>query len=177
MVQLGDVARPGVGAHRVEGGAGESGDLLPVVAGVVEEVAGEEGDVRAPLAQRRQRDLDRLQPEEEVFAEAPFGHRAGGRCWSPTAPVRPPAGCARSPPVRTRRSPASAGAWPAPCWSKDRRGRLGSRMERSAAGEAASRGSPAGPSACRCRERRAERLAQGGADRRSTVSLITKHFG
>src|SRR5207249_3142235 len=71
VIQLADVARPRMIEQRLQRPRLEAGDVLPVPLRVLpEEVVGERGDVLAPLAKRRQLNLDRVQPEEQVLAEA-----------------------------------------------------------------------------------------------------------
>ena len=43
----------------------------------IEELGGEQGDVLAPLAQRRDADLDGVEAVEQVLAKAPGGHLGG----------------------------------------------------------------------------------------------------
>jgi hypothetical protein len=84
VVELADVAGPGVAAHARRGLLVEPGDRLAVALDVLlQEMLGEEVDVLAALAQRRQVDLDRVEAEEEVLAECPRRPRRGGRRWSP----------------------------------------------------------------------------------------------
>ena len=75
VLQLAHVARPVVSLHEVEG-LGRQLQVRLVVLGPVllQEVMGEQRDVFAPVAQRRQLDLDDVQPIVEVFSELPFGH-------------------------------------------------------------------------------------------------------
>src|SRR5207344_1806530 len=52
----------------------ETGELFPVTLGVLpEKVRGERRDVFAPLAQRRQGDLDRVQAKKKILPEASCG--------------------------------------------------------------------------------------------------------
>ena len=80
----------------------------------LEEVLGQRADVVAPLAQRRQADLDRVEPKQQVLAE-PSGRHLGGEVGvggREDADVDL-AGRARRRPARPRRSRARGGAWPA----------------------------------------------------------------
>ena len=71
-------------------------------------------DVLAPLAQRRQPDLDRVEAEEQVLAEPARGDLArAGRRWWPRGCARRPAARATRRRARPRRSAARAAAWPA----------------------------------------------------------------
>src|SRR5262245_11010003 len=94
MVQLAHVAGPGMGAQRLQRFGLEPGQPLAVARGMaLEEVGGEERDVVAPLAQRRQADLDRVDSEQQVLAEAPHRHLAaqvavGGRDQPHRDPAR-----------------------------------------------------------------------------------------
>src|SRR3954447_24072939 len=94
MVELADVARPGMGEEGGERSGLEAGQALAVAPPVLgEEVFGEERDVLGPgargggggvrgeegavlgrEAQGGEADLDRVQAEEEVLAEAAGGH-------------------------------------------------------------------------------------------------------
>src|SRR5690606_2734003 len=84
VIQLAYVARPDVVQHRLHPGAVETADLLAIAPRVTfEEPGGKERDVFTPLAERRERDLDGVEPEEEILAKAPLGHfgvqvRVGG---------------------------------------------------------------------------------------------------
>jgi hypothetical protein len=65
VIQLADVARPFVGGESIRGRLGKVDAVFAVSLGVLrEEVARERGDVLAPLAQRRQPDFDRVEPEQ-----------------------------------------------------------------------------------------------------------------
>ena len=66
-------------------------------------------------AQRRHRQLDHVEPEEQVLRGRAPGcmARAGRRWWRP-ARARPPAASRWSRAARTRRSAARAAAWPGP---------------------------------------------------------------
>src|SRR6478672_6535395 len=80
MAQRADVAGPVIGLER----AGHVGWKLPrrlaVFPGILgDEMVGEREDVLAALAQRRQVDLDRVEPEQEVLAEAAFVGKLLGR--------------------------------------------------------------------------------------------------
>ena len=78
VLKLADVARPAVG---LEGGnrvVGEALDRLArLVNHAVQEVPGQERDVGNPLAQRRQLDVDHVDPVEEVLAESTLGDQLG----------------------------------------------------------------------------------------------------
>ncbi len=75
--ELTDVAGPLVSLQRAQGGLVETDQRFAVLLGeAAEEVVGEEWDVFRPIAQRRQPDLHRVEPEEEVFPESP-GRRLG----------------------------------------------------------------------------------------------------
>ena len=76
VLQLADVARPGVrrerslGARRKAGhGSSVAGCLPP------QKVPGQQGDVFAAVSKRRELQLDGVQPVEQVFAEVTSGHR------------------------------------------------------------------------------------------------------
>ena len=70
MVEFADVARPSVGAHRIERRGIEAGDRLAVAGDVrLQEMLGEQLDVLAAVAQRWEVNLDRVQPEEQILAE------------------------------------------------------------------------------------------------------------
>src|SRR5262245_14756964 len=72
VIQLAHVTRPGMSeqhAHRLGLEAAEVLAVAPRVA--LEERCGEQRDVVAALAQRRQDDLDRVEPEQQILAEAP----------------------------------------------------------------------------------------------------------
>jgi hypothetical protein len=71
VVELPDVARPGVGGERSYRVRVEAGPVLAVALGVqAQEVTGEEGNVLSPFPERRHLDLDRVEAEEEVLPEA-----------------------------------------------------------------------------------------------------------
>ncbi len=82
------------------------------------EVLGEQRDVVARVAQRRDEDRDDVQPEVQVLAEAARrGSRPAVPCWSRRAPARPPGRrtCRRparrpAPAARAAPSPASSGS-------------------------------------------------------------------
>ena len=81
MIQLADVARPGVRQQRLDGALVEAGERLAVVLGMLpQEVRGQQRDVFAAVAQRRQADLDGVQAEQQVLAET--GLRRRRRCRS-----------------------------------------------------------------------------------------------
>src|SRR6266403_1362547 len=78
MVELADVAGPGMRLERVERLGLEAGERLPVASRVAaEKVLGEPPDVVAALPQRRKADLDGVEPEEQVLPEASGGHFGG----------------------------------------------------------------------------------------------------
>ena len=53
----------------------KAAERLAVVLGVlVQEVGGQQRDILAPVAQRRQAQFDGVQAEEQILAEAAFGH-------------------------------------------------------------------------------------------------------
>ena len=75
MLQLADVAGPGLAFEPGEGAAGDPEQRALVGrGGAGEEVGGEQGDVAPPLGQRRQADGDQVEPVEEVLAEGAGGH-------------------------------------------------------------------------------------------------------
>ncbi len=77
MVELPHVARPGVTADRLERAGVETRELTAVVAAMAaQEEIGEARHVLPPLAQRRQVDLDGVEPVEQVLAETTFGDLA-----------------------------------------------------------------------------------------------------
>ena len=90
-------------------------ERLAVARGVApQEVRGEQRDVLAPLAQRRQADLDGVDAEQQVLAEAAGRDlRAQVGVGRARSAARRRAACARSRRARTRRSAARAAAWPA----------------------------------------------------------------
>src|SRR5688572_13945232 len=70
VLELADVAGPGVAHHRVlHGGLEALAGALHVLAVAGEEVLGEQGDVVPPLAQRRHVHGDHVEAVEEVLAE------------------------------------------------------------------------------------------------------------
>ncbi len=74
VLQLAHVARPFIGAEVVDGAGSEAMHLPVVLKGkLAQKMAGQNGNVLAPLAQGRQMDVDHVQPVEEVLAE-PSGH-------------------------------------------------------------------------------------------------------
>src|SRR5205807_6042009 len=71
VAQLADVARPAVLAEDLHRLGRHAGELLPALAAeAIDEVLHEERNVVAPLLERRERDLEDVETEEEVFAEA-----------------------------------------------------------------------------------------------------------
>ena len=78
VAQLAHVARPVIALQLLLDLGGEAADLaivLPVE--LVDERLGEERDVLAPLAQRRQVDREHVEPVEEVLAQLAVGDRLG----------------------------------------------------------------------------------------------------
>src|SRR3990167_4807496 len=76
VLQLADVARPGVAREEVEGLRGHRADLLALRRGVaLEEEPGGGGVVPPPLPERREDDVDDVEPVVEVAAELPARHR------------------------------------------------------------------------------------------------------
>src|SRR6478672_2780606 len=73
--QLADVARPRVGHEGLERGVVDAGDAL-VVLGVelLDEAGDEQRDVLDPLAERRHREGEDVEPVVEVLAEGPVLH-------------------------------------------------------------------------------------------------------
>ena len=85
VIELADVAGPGVLEQHLHRAALEAGEPLAVALRVLaEEVLRQQRQILAAVAQRRQPDLDRVQPEEQVLAE-PAGRDlvAEIRRWSP----------------------------------------------------------------------------------------------
>ncbi len=71
VLELAHVARPRVVAEHVEGAARDAPRALAVLGGVLlDEVLRERRDVAAPVAQRRERDREDVEPVVQVFAEA-----------------------------------------------------------------------------------------------------------
>ena len=70
--------------QHLHGAALEAGQPLAVALRVLaQEVLREQRQVLAPIAQRRQPDLDGVQPEQQVLAEPAGGHFLGEvRRWS-----------------------------------------------------------------------------------------------
>ena len=101
VVQLAHVARPGVLEQRLQRRGVEAGRRACGSAAACwrRKWCGQRRDVLAPLAQRRQVDLDGVEAEEQVLAEAARGHllRAGRRWWRRGC-ARPPGACATSRP-------------------------------------------------------------------------------
>ena len=85
VLQLAHVAGPVVAHEHVDGGGGDAADVLAVGGRVLlHEVIGQERHVRPALAQRRQVDVEDVQPVIEVLAEDAGLHRGlqvlvGGR--------------------------------------------------------------------------------------------------
>jgi hypothetical protein len=74
VIELADVAGPGVRQEGFDGAFFEAGDGLAVVLCVLaEEVGGEDRDVLAAVAERWQADFDGVEAEEQVLAEAALG--------------------------------------------------------------------------------------------------------
>ena len=112
ILELADVAGPAVLAEALEGGLVQALAGKAAVAGLVEEVAGEDGDVLEALAQRREADGDDVEAVEQVFPELPGADRLAQvrgawrrRCgrW-PGSGCRPPT-VVNSPSWSTRRRP------------------------------------------------------------------------
>src|SRR5258706_3535506 len=75
MIELTDVAGPRVIEQRLQRRRLEPGEVLAIALRVLpQEVRGQRRNVLTALAQRRQLDLDRVQPEEQVLPEAARGH-------------------------------------------------------------------------------------------------------
>ena len=75
VIELADVAGPAVLEQHLHRAALEPGEALPVALRVLaEEVLREQRQILAAIAQRRQPDLDRVQPEQQVLPE-PAGRR------------------------------------------------------------------------------------------------------
>ena len=71
VIQLAHVARPAMVDQDLHRRGIEPGERLAIALRVLaQEVLGEQRDVLAPIAQRRQVDLDGVQPEEQVLPEA-----------------------------------------------------------------------------------------------------------
>ena len=70
MLQLAHVARPGILHHLLQGGRGEPVHLLAIAGAVAaQKVHGQQRNILAPVAQSGQMYLDRVDAEEQVFAE------------------------------------------------------------------------------------------------------------
>jgi hypothetical protein len=116
VLQLADVAGKAVVKQRLDRALAEAGHVaLVALAVVVQEVAHQQRDVVAALAQRRQVDGEDIEPVEQVFAEAALAHGlaqvdVGGRHHA----ARPPAGswCRRR--ARSRLPAGRAAACPGP---------------------------------------------------------------
>jgi hypothetical protein len=77
VTQLADVSRPGVFEHHLDGAGVEAGQLFAIALRVAaQEVHGQQRDVFAALAERRQVNLDGIETEEQVLAEASGGNFA-----------------------------------------------------------------------------------------------------
>ena len=83
VVELADVAGPGVVQHQLQRGGVDALHLLAIALRVAgEEMRGERRNIFAALAQRRQVNLDGIEAEEEVGAEiAGFDFVRGCRRW------------------------------------------------------------------------------------------------
>ncbi len=72
MIELANVAGPRVVEQRLQGGRLEARQVLPVSLRMLpEKVSGERRDVFAAVAERRQLDLDGVEPEQEILTKAP----------------------------------------------------------------------------------------------------------
>src|SRR5665213_2906627 len=72
MLQLTNVTGPGVLHQRLHRGLIETGQLLVVTCGLaIEKMRSERRNVFSALAQRRQLQLDRVEPEQQILAEPP----------------------------------------------------------------------------------------------------------
>jgi len=70
VIELADVAGPRMIEQRLQRRRLETGDVLPVSLRVLaQEVGGQRRNVLAAFAQRRQLDLDGVQPEQQILAE------------------------------------------------------------------------------------------------------------
>ena len=75
MLELADVAGPRMPQQSVHRGAVEAAQIFPIPPRMLlEKMRGQRRDVVAPIAQRRQHDLDRVEPEQQVLPEASRGH-------------------------------------------------------------------------------------------------------
>ena len=85
VIEFADVSGPRMIEQCLQSRRFERGDVLPIALRVLaQEVRGQRRDVLAPLAKRRQSNLDRVQAEEQVLPEPAGGHffaevRVGGR--------------------------------------------------------------------------------------------------
>ena len=76
VLQFAHVARPVVVHQHLEGAFGDlAASLAQLVRKPLHEVARQQRNVLAPLAQRRDADLDHVQPVKQVVAELAVGHR------------------------------------------------------------------------------------------------------
>ena len=74
VFEFANVARPPVGGHAAQGGGGNVANFLPVFVGEpAGEIPGQQRNVVKALAQRRDKNLDDIQPVEEIVAEAAGG--------------------------------------------------------------------------------------------------------
>jgi len=75
VLELAHVARPLVAAQRLRGGARKSRQVAVVARGIsLKEVLGQERDIVAAIAQRRDRHRDDVEAIVEILAEAPLPH-------------------------------------------------------------------------------------------------------
>ena len=115
VLQLANVARPVVARqrlHRLRRNAGDPPVHAPRV--LLHEIAHQQRDVLAPVAQRRHRHRENVQAVIQVGAEfALLHHAAPGRDWWPPPGARPSESCANCPAARTRAPAARAAAWSA----------------------------------------------------------------
>ena len=121
VIQLADVALPGMLQHQLQGRAVEPADAFAIALRVrCQKMRAQQRNVFAPFPQRRQMDLDGVQAEQQVLPEAPGiallrpdgrwwpRSRAHPRAWSSTIPRAP----SRPLPERAASSPAnSSGRW------------------------------------------------------------------
>src|SRR5439155_242522 len=71
MIELPHVARPGMAEQHLHGVRRELHCGFAIACGVaVQEMRGEQRDIGAPLAQWGKPDLDRVETEQQIFAEA-----------------------------------------------------------------------------------------------------------
>ena len=101
VAQLPDVARPPCGAQRVQRLRCEAVEVLAVGGGeLVQEVLGQQRNVLAALAQRRQRDGEDVEAVVEVLAEPALARRSASRSRLVAAMTRTSTGISCVPPTR-----------------------------------------------------------------------------